>query len=66
MHRSKHGSDESVDTITLLDEWYERRNPALVVRYAAEMHEDQTLEGVDAVLEIHQIGNSLISVRSYE
>jgi hypothetical protein len=62
VHSAQHASDELVDAIALLDQGNQRSNAALVVCAAAEVREDQLLEGVDLVLQGHQVGDGLVSL----
>jgi len=50
MHGAQHAGDELVDTIALLDQWNQGCYPALVVRAASEVREDELLEGVNLIL----------------
>jgi hypothetical protein len=50
MHCAQHTSDELVDTVRLLDKWYQGCYPALVVRATSEVREDELLEGIDLIL----------------
>jgi hypothetical protein len=44
VHRAQHTSDEFVDPETLLDEGYERRDPAFIIGRTAEIGENELLE----------------------
>ena len=55
VHRTHHARDEAVDPVALLDLRHECRDPALVVGGSAEVGEDELLEGVDVVLEVHEV-----------
>jgi hypothetical protein len=62
MHSTQHASDEFVDAITLLDQGNQRSNAAFVVCAAAEVRENKLLEGIDLILQSHQVGNGLVSL----
>lgn len=61
MHGAKHAGDELVDTIALLNQWYQRSDSAFIVRTASEVGKDEFLEGVDLILEGHQVGDGLVT-----
>lgn len=61
MHSSQHTGDELVDTIALLHERDQRRDPALIVGSRQEVREDQLLERINLVLQGHEFGDSLIT-----
>ena len=62
VHGSQHACDELVDSIAFRDERNERRDTALVVRSGLEVREDELLEGIDLVLQGHEVGDCLITV----
>lgn len=61
MHGPEHARDKLVDTITLGDERYQSRDAALVVSDAPEVGEDELLELVDLVLQVHQVGDGFVA-----
>ena len=61
VHRAEHTSDEAVDTPTLLHQRNERRYTAFVACGVTEVSEDHPLEGVDLVLQTHEVGDGLVS-----
>ena len=61
MHSSKHTGDEPVDSVTLLNEWDERRDSTFVVGGSSEVSESELLERVDLILEGHEVGDGLVS-----
>jgi hypothetical protein len=63
VHRSQHAGDKLVDAKTLLDEGDEGRDPALIVVGAAEVGENELLEGLNLVLKCHEVGDRLISAK---
>lgn len=62
MHCSEHTGDEPIDSITLMNEGHQRGNFALVVGPLAEVREYELLEGIDLILELHEVGNRLVAV----
>jgi hypothetical protein len=50
MHGSQHAGDKFVDSVTLLDQRHQRRDPAFVVGPTLKMGEDEFLEVVDLIL----------------
>jgi len=62
MHGAKHARDEFVNSITFSNEWYERSHSTLVVGASSERRKDQFLKGLDLVLEVHEIGDSLVTL----
>jgi hypothetical protein len=62
VHCSQHTGDKLINSVTLLDERYQGRYPTLIVVSILEMREDQFLEGVDLILEVHEIHNGLVTV----
>lgn len=62
MHSPQHTSNKLVNPITLLYKRYQRRNPTLVVRPGQEMRENQLLERIDLILQVHEIVNRLITL----
>ena len=61
MHSAQHAGNELVDTVTLLYETHQRGYPALIIASTLKVGEDEFLEGIDLVLEGHQIGNRLVT-----
>lgn len=62
MHSAKHAGNESINAIALLDERHQSRYPTFIVRRIPEVSENQLLEGFDLVLQVHEIGYSLIAL----
>lgn len=62
MHGAEHAGDELVDAVTLLHQRHESRYPALVVLATPEIGKDQLLECLDLVLQVHQVGNGLVTL----
>ena len=62
MHSAKHACDEPVDTPALLDQGYESRDSAFVIRRMSEVREDHLLERIDLVLQVHEVGDRLVPV----
>lgn len=65
MHGPQHGSDELVDSETLLDERYECRDLAFVGRRTPEAVEDEFLEGFNLVLEGHEVHDGFVSTSQH-
>lgn len=61
MHCSQHASDEFVNTIAFLYQRDECGDSAFVVRSTSKMRENEFLEGIDLVLECHEIGYGFIA-----
>lgn len=62
MHGAQHAGNEFVNSITFGDQGHQCGDPALIVGAAAEMGEDQFLESVDLILQIHEIGDRLVTM----
>ena len=62
MHCSQHASNELVNTIAFLYQRDECRDSAFVVRSTSKMRENELLEGIDLVLECHEIRYGLIAM----
>ena len=62
MHSPQHARNELVDPITLANEGYECGDSTFVVRANVEVGEDELLEGVDFVLELHKVGDCFITI----
>ena len=62
MHRSQHAGDESVYTIAFFDLWYESTDTAFIVGGPTKMSKDQFLKGINLILQVHQIVDSLVAV----
>lgn len=62
VHGSQHAGDELVDAITLLHKWHQCRDPTFIVRAGHEVREDELLEGIDLILQSHQIGDGLVAM----
>lgn len=62
MHGSQHAGDELVDAIALLDQGHQGRDAAFVVEAVADVGKDQFLEGVDLVLQGHEVGDGLVAL----
>lgn len=62
MHGTQHAGNELVDSIALQDEGNQSRNTTLVVGAAAEVREYELLEGIDLVLQRHEIRDGLVSL----
>lgn len=60
MQRPQHARQELVDTITLLYQRDQRRNPALIVHARPEMRKDKLLKKIDLVLKVHHLGDGLV------
>jgi hypothetical protein len=45
-----------------LNQRHQRGYPALVVRSVLKVRKDQFLEGVDLVLEVHEIGDCFVAI----
>jgi hypothetical protein len=61
MHSAQHAGNELVDTVTLLYETYQRGYPALIIASTLKVGEDEFLEGIDLVLQGHEVGNGFIT-----
>jgi hypothetical protein len=61
VHGSEHASDELVNAVALLDQRHQRSDSTFVVRAAAEVREDELLEGINLILQGHQVGNGLVA-----
>jgi len=61
VHSSEHTGDEPVDSVAFLDERDEGRDSTFVVGGSSEVSEGELLEGVDLVLEGHEVGDGLVS-----
>jgi hypothetical protein len=62
VHCAQHAGNELVDTIALLNQGHQRRNPAFIVRAASEVRENELLEGIDLILQRHQVRNGLVAL----
>lgn len=62
MHGSQHAGNELVDAITLLHKWHQCRDSTFIVRAGLEVREDELLEGIDLILQTHQIADGLVAV----
>lgn len=61
VHGSHHTRDESVDTVTLLDQRDQCRYTAFIVVRASEMRKDELLERFNLILKSHQIANRFVT-----
>lgn len=61
VHGTQHAGDKLVQTVALLHERDEGRDAALV-GVLAEVGKDELLEGVDSVLQRHEVGNDLVAL----
>ena len=66
MHSPQHAGNELVDTITLLHERDQGRDPAFVIGSREEMREDQLLERINLVLKVREIVDGLITNHIHE
>ena len=64
MHCSQHASDEFVNTIAFLYQRDQCRDSAFVVCSTSKMRENELLEGIDLILECHEIGDGFIAMDS--
>jgi hypothetical protein len=55
VHGPQHADDETVNSVTLLDLRNEGRDTTFVVCGSSEVSEDEFLERVDIVLQVHQV-----------
>lgn len=62
MHSTQHAGDEFVDAIAFLNKWDKRSNATFVVRATSEMRKDELLEGINLILQGHQIRDRLIAL----
>jgi hypothetical protein len=62
MHGSQHTCDESIYAIAFFNLWYESTYTTFIVGRAAKVSKDQFLEGIDLILQVHQIVDSLVAV----
>jgi hypothetical protein len=62
MHSAQHTSDEFVNAIALLHQRDQRSDAALVVCAASEVRENKLLEGIDLILQGHQVRNGLVTL----
>ena len=62
MHGSQHASNEFIDPITFLYQGNQCRNSTLVVGTIPKMSEDELLEGINLILECHQISDCFVSM----
>lgn len=63
MHSPQHAGDELVDAVALLHQRDQGGDATFVVGAGLEMREDQLLEGIDLILQCHEICNCLIPRR---
>ena len=63
VHSTQHARDEAIYAPTLLDKGDESRDTTLIVGRMAEMSKDHLLEGVDLVLQAHEIGDGLVATK---
>lgn len=61
MHSAHHASDETVNPPTLLNQRYEGGDSTFITGRVTEVRKDHLLEGVDLVLQPHEVGDGLVS-----
>jgi hypothetical protein len=61
VHGAQHAGDKLVDSVTLLDQGHQTRDLAFVVQPASKVSKNELLECLNLVLEIHEVGDGLVS-----
>lgn len=62
MHGNEHASNKLVDTIAFLHQWDQSGNTTLIIGTWTKVTEDELLEGVDLVLQDHQVHDGFESL----
>ena len=62
VHSSQHARDKTIDTPAFLDKGDESGDATLIISRIPEMCEYHALEGVDLVLQSHEVGNCFVAI----